>query len=72
MDVIYPEYIMRMLRQRLGLEPNDTSRDEELSLMTPSDAFEEVLEWNGLIGFSSTIKAWIEDTYGFNIDEVVG
>lgn len=69
---MYPEYIMKILRQRRGLDENDTRLDEEFSLMIPPDVFEEVLEWDGLIGYFYTIKTWIEDIYGFDIDEMVG
>ena len=33
-----------------------------------SKFFEEVLEWDGLIGYAYTIKRWIEDIYGINLD----
>ena len=71
MELRYPEHIVKCIRQRLGLEEDDTSRDEEISLMTPPEVFEEVLEWDGLIGYFCTIKNWIEDIYGFDIDEMV-
>lgn len=64
----YPENIMRYLRQRKGLELNDTTCDDEINLMTPNEAFEEVLEWDGLINYAYTIKRWIEDIYGINLD----
>lgn len=66
----YPEYIMKMLRQRLGLDEDDTSRDTELNTYSPSEAFEEVCNWEGLINYASTIKHWIEGIYGFDIDEI--
>lgn len=65
----YPENIMKDLRQREGLEPNDTSMDEELQQMSPNEAFDEVLMWNGLIGYARTIKSWIEDIYNIEIGE---
>ena len=64
----YPENIMGYLRQRKGLEPDDTTRDNEINLMTPNEAFEEVLEWDGLIGYAYIIKRWIEDIYGIDLD----
>lgn len=71
MDVTYPEYIMKVLRQRRGLEEDDTRLDEEFNLMTPPEVLEEVLEWDGLIGYFCTIKKWIDDIYGFDIDEMI-
>lgn len=66
----YPKYILMKLRQRENLEEDDTSRDEEFNKMSPSRAFSEVCNWEGLNNYDSTIKGWIEDIYGFNIDEI--
>lgn len=66
----YSEYILKMLRQRRNLEEDDTSKDEELNKMSPSTAFAEVCSWEGLNSYDHTIKGWIKDIYGFNIDEV--
>ena len=44
----YPEYIIRYLRQRKGLDVDDTSHDEQFHAMSPSDVFAETLEWNGM------------------------
>lgn len=46
----YPEYVLRYLRQRWGMKPDDTSRDEAFQRMESKRVFEEVLIWNGLIG----------------------
>ena len=67
MENKYPEYIMRKLRQRRGLEEDDTSEDSDIGTLSPSEAFDEVCNWEGLIGYSSTIKRWIEDIYGVEI-----
>jgi hypothetical protein len=68
----YPEYIMKKLRQREGLEEDDTSKDNELNQLSPSTAFSEVCDWEGLQGYASTIKGWIEDIYNINIDDIKG
>ena len=65
----YPEYIMRKLRQRLGLEEDDTSRDTEINMYSPNEAFEEILIWEGFIGWSEIIKSWIEDIYKVDLNE---
>ena len=66
----YPEYIMRNLRQRQGLDEFDTSEDERLNRTEPSEAFSEVCQWNGLMGsYDYTIKSWIKDIYGIDLDE---
>lgn len=59
----YPEYIMKKIRQRLGLDEEDKSRDTEINAMSSFEAFEEVLEWEGFIGYARQIKGWIEDIY---------
>lgn len=64
----YPENIMEYLRQRKGLEPNDTTCDDEINTLTPNEAFEKVLEWDGLINYTYKIKRWIEDIYGIDLD----
>lgn len=67
----YPEYILRCLRQRLGMEPDDTSRDEVFRKWGPRRVFEEVLVWNGLIGgWSGQILGWIEDIYGVDLERL--
>lgn len=69
----YPEYIMKALRMRRGLNENDTHLDWRLQEMKPSRAFEEVLIWNGLLGgWDSQIKGWIQDIYGVDIDAMEG
>lgn len=66
----YLEHIMEILRQRLGLDEDDTSRDEEINIYTPSEAFEEVLTWEGFLGYAYTIKSWIKDIYGIDLDDI--
>lgn len=65
----YPEYILRYLRQRWDMKPDDTSRDENFQGMEPSRVFKEVLSWNGLIGgWSNQIVGWIKDIYGIDLE----
>ena len=64
----YPEYIMAYLRQRRGLSEYDASKDEKLSNMQPSEVFAEVCNWNGLVNYDTTIKDWIKDIYGIEIE----
>lgn len=66
----YPEYILRYLRQRQGLEEMDTSMDARLNAMPPKKAFRDVLEWHGMIGgWDRLITGWIEDIYGVNLED---
>lgn len=65
----YPEYIMKKLRQHLGLESNDTSRDDEINTYSGNEAFEGVLEWEGICGYTEFIKMWIQDIYEIDLNE---
>lgn len=67
----YPESIIRFLRLREGLDEDDTHLDEHFQSMSPSHVFSEILEWNGLLGgWDFTIKGWIKDIYGIDLDAV--
>jgi len=63
----YPEYIMRSVRQRFGLEPDDTSRDKDIDVMSPIEVFDEWLGWQGIIGYCGTILSVVEDIFGVEI-----
>jgi hypothetical protein len=66
----YPEYIMEKLRKRQGLEAEDTSMDDVINQMMPDKAFDEVCNWEGLLGFGDVIRGWITDVYGIDFDEL--
>lgn len=36
-------------------------RENTDTVMTPNEAFREVLEWEGLIGYDRAIKRWIKE-----------
>lgn len=64
---MYPDYIMEKVRQRLGLESGDTSRDGEIERMSHDTLFNHCLEWEGIIGFDYTIRNFVIDIYGVRI-----
>lgn len=64
----YPESIMEDIRMRLGLEKYDTAKDEQINEMPKDVIFSMVCNWNGLLGYDSTIKTWIKDIYGIQLD----
>lgn len=66
----YSERIMKLLRQRINLEPDDTSRDEELNTYSAREAFTECCEWEGLIGYSYNLLSWVEYCYGIKLSEL--
>lgn len=66
----YPEYVLRYLRQRWGMKPDDTRRDEIFQGMDPKRVFSEVLIWNGLLsGWDRQIIGWIKDIFGVDLED---
>jgi hypothetical protein len=65
----YPENILRIVRQNLDLEPTDTIKDDDINAMSQPEILNCVCEWEGLIGYGRTIRDWIKDIYGINLDE---
>lgn len=65
----YPVYIMKRLRQNMGLEPEDSSMDKEIDIMSPGEVVDRVLEWEGIIGYSNLITDLIFDVYGFDKED---
>lgn len=59
----FPENIMATIRQYLGLDRLDRSKDEEINAYTPEEAFDIVVNYEGFIGYTETIKGWIRDIY---------
>ena len=66
--MIYPENIMCMVRQYMGLEPDDEKYDDEILSMKPSEVLGMVCEWEGLIGYGEVIREWIKDIYDVDLD----
>lgn len=66
----YFDSIMEDVRQNLGLESDDTSRDDEINEMTRSEVLDRVCTWHGLIGYADTIREWIEDIWGIDLDDI--
>jgi hypothetical protein len=64
----YSEDIMTQLRQRRGLEKYDISEDEEINNMSKDKVFSDLFGWNGLGSWDYTIKNWIKEVYGVELD----
>jgi len=64
---MYPDYIMQKVRQHLGLESYDTSRDSEINGMSHNAIFDHCLEWEGIIGYGYQITGWITEIYGVQL-----
>ena len=65
----YPENIMRIVRGSLDLEFDDISRDREIEAMSKQEVFSRVCDWEGLIDYDSTIKSWIKQIYGIDLNK---
>ncbi len=66
----YSDDIMEAVRQNLGLEADDESRDDEINDMSRQEILECVCNWNGLINYADTIREWIENIWGIDLDDV--
>lgn len=51
----YSGYIMKNIRQNIGLDENDTSRDAEIESMSGRDILDKYLTWEGIIGYTDEI-----------------
>lgn len=70
-DNKFPEHIMKKLRKRIGLGENNTSEDNFLSEYSSSQAFSEILKWDGLLGnWDKEIKRYVRDIYNIDLDGI--
>jgi hypothetical protein len=53
-----PIYCINAIRQRKGLEEDDTSKDDEILLMTPMDRLRDVCGW--YLGDSTWADAFVD------------
>jgi hypothetical protein len=55
------------MRQRLGLKPDDTSRDADIEKMSPKERLALIAGWHlGYRGWEHTILNWVQDA-GFKL-----
>lgn len=67
----YFDSVMEAVRGNLGLDFNDESMDEEINSMTRQEVFDRVCDWHGLINYGDTLREWVENIWGIDLDEVV-
>ena len=60
--------IIRDVRGNLGVEPDDTSKDEMINTMSLDEIFSRWCEWNGYINLSREFKRVIGNIYGRDIE----
>lgn len=65
---MYPSYIKEKVRQRLGLESYDTSRDEQINSMPHNAVLDACLEWKGILRYGYLIRDWINDIYRVTLE----
>ena len=66
----YSEEVMQAIRQRRGLEPDDTSKDDIIMNTAKQDIFNEYCQYNGLLGgYGYALLNVIEDIYGINLQQ---
>lgn len=64
----YNDTVMKAIRERMGLDENDTSCDEEIMKMNKYDVFREYCLWNGLMGsWYDTLLGVVENIYGVEL-----
>lgn len=64
----YDKYIYKIVRQWMGLDEDDKSRDNEINSLSPREVFEAILEWDGIIGYGDKILRWIEDCFNIKVN----
>nr|DAY00806.1 MAG TPA: hypothetical protein [Caudoviricetes sp.] len=64
----YNDTVMKAIRERMGLDENNTSCDEEIMKMNKYDVFREYCLWNGLLGnWHSILLRVVENIYGLDL-----
>lgn len=66
---VYNEDVMKAVRQSLGYDEDDTSRDEVIMKMPKEEVFERYCTWNGLLGgwYQWLLEA-VESIYEVKLD----
>lgn len=59
--------IMEDLRQRRGLDEDDTSEDQEILEMSGYEFFSEWLRWQGIYGYEDSILNTIKVAFGIDL-----
>lgn len=54
--------VLGAVRQNLGAEDeDDDSKDDQIAAMTPMEVFDRYLNWEGIIGYSASIWAAVDN-----------
>lgn len=72
MGIKYDDTTYEEVRQRLGLDESDASRDDDIDMMPRKDVFNHVCSWNGLMEYGYTLRKWVNDIFDVDVDAAVG
>jgi hypothetical protein len=63
--------ILGDLRERMGAESaTDPSKDNEINSLSNHDAFDNFLQWNGIIGYTAIIRQVFCEIYGIEMEKL--
>lgn len=65
---MYPDYIMKDVREALGREADDTTVDMVIMNMDPIDVLGKYWQWNGIIGYEGEMLESVCDIFGIDIE----
>ena len=66
----YSYTIMKRVRQRLGLDENDTSRDAEIESMSGYEILDHYLKWEGISGYTHNIIRVVREAFPEAADNI--
>lgn len=69
-EIMIPRHIMENLRERRNLEYDDATEDDDILTMSGSEFLDELLHWEGIMGYTNTIMEYIELAFGINLNDV--
>jgi len=65
----FSDKVMRVIRQRYGCDENSPKRDNEINMLSPKEAFEELLHWEGIYGYEDYILDIIEELFNVKLTD---
>lgn len=60
----YSDSLMEAVRQNLGVDEDDTSRDVDIEAMDKREVLDRALTWEGIIGYTDKLINWFKSVYG--------
>ena len=69
-EIRVPSHIMENLRARRNLEYDDATEDDDILTMSGSEFLDELLNWEGIMGYTNTIMEYIELAFGIDLNNV--